>query len=166
VALENPPAGIDPDEAAGRIDCPTELSCRTPSLQLGGAGRYDATFARLVAPPDPRWRTVATQVDGLVGAAVPGGRSVWTGLLAGGGFDAEGYDAIVDLSGGFLQVAGVALAGAAEASAGGDPDLARRSLALTAGLVAWAGSYFLGLASPLPDAALPALTCDQAPEGA
>lgn len=157
--LEHPPAGTTVD---GRIECPTELSCRTPALPLAGAARYDATFTRLAAPggDDPRWSSTAAVLHGLVDAAEPGGRAVWSQLLAGDGFDAGGYEAIVDLSGGFLQVSGVALAGAAEAASGGDPVLARASLALTAGLIAWAGSYFLGLASPLPDTALPQLTCD------
>jgi hypothetical protein len=56
-------------------------------------------------------------------------------------------------------VAGVALAGAAEAEVAGDPALARSALAVTAGLFAWAGSYFLGLASPLADTDLPQLLC-------
>lgn len=156
--LEHPPTGTTVE---GRIECPTPLSCRTPALTLAGAARYDATFARLDAPgADPRWTSVAAVLRGLVGAAEPGGRAVWSQLLAGDGFDPEGYEAIVDLSGGFLQVSGVALAGAAEAASGGDPVLARASLSLTAGLIAWAGSYFLGLASPLPDTALPQLSCD------
>lgn len=157
VALDHPPDGVSvPSE---RIECPTTLSCRTPSLQLAGASRFDGTFGRLAAPPDPRWDDVATTVSTLVDAAVPGGRAVWSRLLVGGGFAPEGYEAIVDLSGGFLQVAGVALAGSAEAAARGDVGLSRRSLALTAGLIAWAGSYFLGLASPLPDTSLPQLHC-------
>lgn len=154
--LEHPPVGTTID---GRIECPTPLSCRTPTLQLAGAARYDATFDRLATPAGPRWSSTAAVLNGLVDAAEPGGRAVWSQLLAGDGFDPEGYEAIVDLSGGFLQVSGVALAGAAEAASGGDPVLARASLALTAGLIAWAGSYFLGLASPLPDTALPQLNC-------
>jgi hypothetical protein len=155
--LEHPPTGTTVE---GRIECPTPLSCRTPTLQLAGAERYDATFDRLATPTGPRWSNTAAVLNGLVDAAEPGGRAVWSQLLAGDGFDPEGYEAIVDLSGGFLQVSGVALAGAAEAASGGDAVLARASLALTAGLFAWAGSYFLGLASPLPDTALPQLVCD------
>jgi hypothetical protein len=155
--LAHPPAGTTVE---GRIECPTELSCRTPALPLAGAARYDATFERLAAPTDSRWSSTAAVLHALVDAAEPGGRAVWSQLLAGDGFNAQGYEAIVDLSGGFLQVSGVALAGSAEASSGGDPELARASLALTAGLIAWAGSYFLGLASPLPDTALPQLDCD------
>lgn len=158
VALEQPPAGIS--DPGVRIECPTPLSCRTPTLQLADAGPFDVTFERLQDPPDPQWGLTAAVVGGLVDAAVPAGRSVWSQLLVGDGFSAAGYEAIVDLSGGFLQVAGVALAGSAEAVAGGDVDLARRSLALTAGLIAWTGSYFLGLASPLPDTALPQLHCN------
>lgn len=155
--LEHPPPGTS---TQGRIECPTELSCRAPSLQLEGAERFTATFERLDGPSDPRWSTTAAVLHALVGAGEPGGRAVWSGLLSGQGFDPAGYEAIVDLSGGFLQVAGVALAGAAEAASSGDPALARAALALTAGLFAWAGSYFLGLASPLPDGAVPQLSCD------
>jgi len=157
VALERPPPGVLSSGAA--VQCVTALSCRTPGLELQGAERWDGTFERLAAPPDRRWREVSAGLTTLVDVAVPAGRSVWSSLLSGPGFSVGGYDAIVDLSGGFLQVAGVALAGAAEAAANGDPALARSSLAITAGLVAWAGSYFLGLASPLPDTALPQLRC-------
>ena len=96
--LEHPPAGTTVD---GRIECPTELSCRTPALPLAGAARYDATFTRLAAPggDDPRWSSTAAVLHGMVGAAEPGGRAVWSQLLAGDGFDAGGYEAIVDLYG-------------------------------------------------------------------
>lgn len=160
VALERPPIGAAPPE--GRIECPTPLSCRSPSLRLDAADRFSSTFQRLESPPDPRWTDTARLTHALVTASVPGGRAVWDQLLDGDGFDARGYAAIVDLSGAFLEVASVALAGATEAASGGEVDLARRSLALTAGLVAWAGSYFLGLASPLDDTELPQLHCGAA----
>lgn len=153
--LERAPEGV---VTSGRIDCPTELSCRTPSLALEGGAEYDPTFAWLDTPSPDRALT-ATWINSLVAAAEPGGRAVWAQLLSGDGFAVEGFEAIVDLSGGFLQVAGAALAGAAEAQVGGDAALARASLAVTAGLLAWAGSYFLGLASPLADDDLPQLTC-------
>ncbi len=157
VALERPPTGVT--NPVGRLICDTSLSCRTPGLELAGATTFASSAQRLVSPPDERWSQTAALVHAVVTASVPGGRQVWAGLLSGGGFGSAGYDAIIDLSGAFLQVAGVALAGAAEGAAGGDADVARRSLALTAGLLAWAGSYFLGLASPLNDTDLPQLRC-------
>lgn len=157
VLLDHPPAGVTP--AGDRIECPTRWSCRTPALGLGEAERFDASFGRLAAPPDASWALVAAVASALLDASEPAGAGVWDRLLADDGFEPAGYEAIVDLSGAFLQVSAVALAGTAEAAAGGDVGLSRRALAATAGLVVWAGSYFLGLASPLADSSLPALTC-------
>jgi hypothetical protein len=154
--VAHPPAGADP---ASVIECPTRWSCRTPVIELAGADRFDASIGRLVAPPDAPWAVVSGLASVLLDLTEPAGAGVWAQLLGGDGFAPDGYAAIVDLSGAFLQVSSVALAGAAEAAAGGDADLARRSLAVTSGLMAWAGSYFLGLASPLPDTSLPQLNC-------
>jgi hypothetical protein len=69
---------------------------------------------------------------------------VWSRLLSTDGFDPAAYEAIVELSYGFLEVTEAAMLALAEGAVG-DVRLGRRGLLLAAGLLLWSGSYLLGL---------------------
>lgn len=157
VALQHPPAGVTIDPSS--FSCASLFDCRSTRLPLPAldalAGQRDA----LNGPPSFEWLSVATVANTIGNAAVPAGRDVWTGLLGSSTFDAAGYRTIVDLSVGFLEVTQAAFLANLAGPTGGDIALARRGLQATAGVVTWAGSYFLGLASPLSNSSLPTLTC-------
>ena len=157
VALQHPPAGVTVDP--GAFTCASLFDCRSTQLPMPAldalAGQRDA----LNGPPSFQWLTVAMAANSIGNAAIPAGRDVWTGLLGSASFDAAGYRTIIDLSVGFLEVTQAALLANLAGPTGGDLALARRGLDATAGLVTWAGSYFLGLASSLPNSSLPTLTC-------
>ena len=87
--------------------------------------------------------------------AIASGRTVWELILSGSGFAPTAYSAILDLSGGFLQ--GIDAALWASAAGRTDATVGRTGLSVTAGILVWAGSYFIGLSSPLADDALPTL---------
>lgn len=161
LALERPPAGsVAPTDA---VECagPTSLRCTSTRFPLGAADRWPDVDAEL-ATGDGRWSEARRLLDGLVPASLEGGRQVWERLLAGAGFADAGYRPLVDTSAGFLAIAGLALRAALTGWAERDPDATRVAFDLTAGLVAWAGSYFVGLAAP-PGDPLPTLDCPADP---
>lgn len=156
LALERPPPGVIVDPAA--LSCPSALACASGRFPLGDLDRWGDVDALLATPPSQRWADAARVLDGLLAGAVSSGRAVWDRLLAGAGFSAGSYDALVDTSAGFLALTGVALRAALSAWAEGDRDDTRVAHDLATGLLAWAGSYFLGLAAPAGDP-LPSLNC-------
>lgn len=157
VALQNPPAGVTVDP--GAFTCASLFDCRSTELPLPEldalAGQRDA----LNGPPTFEWLSVAMAANSIANAAIPAGRDVWNGVLGSASFDPASYRTIIDLSVAFLEVTQAALLADLAGPTGGDLALARRGLETTAGLVTWAGSYFLGLASSLPNTSLPTLTC-------
>lgn len=153
--LANPPAGVDPPEPPA---CPTIFDCRVPSLPLDALDALAPTRDRLDRPPDLTWEVWANALWSTAVGSIEGGRGVWNRLLSTSGFTPGAYEAIVELSVGFLEVTQAALLASAEGVVG-DVEVGRAGLVLTAGLITWAGSYFLGLASPLPTDDLPTLTC-------
>ena len=158
VAVANPPPGVAVDPA--RLDCLSFFDCRSDVLPLAALDGLDAQRRALAAPPDAVWAAWADVVNGIGAASVSGGSGVWTTLLSHAGFNESSYDAIIDLSVGFLEVTQAAMLTDLAAVAGGDAEVGRRGLMATAGLVVWAGSYFAGLASPLVDGTRPLLRCD------
>jgi hypothetical protein len=159
VAIENPPAGTDPVPAP--LSCPSFFDCRVDSLPLGSLDDLAPTLGRLVTPPGATWRWLAASLSSTGEASVAGGRAVWSRLLTGSGFDPAGYTAIIELSYGFLEVTEAALLAVTEGAAG-DAAVGRHGLVAAAGLLLWAGSYFLGLASTQPTDVLPTLDCGAA----
>jgi len=157
VALQHPPAGVTVDPAA--FSCASLFGCRSSELPLPALDALQGQLDALNGPPTFEWLSVAMAANTIGNAAVPAGRQVWDGLLSSASFDPAAYRTIVDLSVGFLEVTQAALLADLAGPTGGDLVLARRGLEATAGLVTWAGSYFLGLASSLPNTALPTLTC-------
>lgn len=163
VALDNPPPGVVIEP--GALTCDSALRCRSEVLPLGALDRLDHVLSSLETPTEQHWQRTAAIIDQTIDRTVPSGRGVWTRLLDGSSFSPAAYSAVVDLSIGFLEVTQLALLGLAagsnltDSSTAQDIDSAIDGIAATASLVAWAGSYFLGLASPLPDDALPVLRC-------
>lgn len=157
VALENPPAGaVAPTDT---FSCASLFDCRSTTLPLAALDQLKPQRKALTNPTSLDWAAasmVATQIASTTNDA---GRDVWTNLLADSDFTPEGYATIIDLSIGFLEVTQAALFANLAGAVGGNPDLARRGLVATASMVAWAGSYFLGLASPLKNSVQPTLTC-------
>lgn len=157
VALENPPAGAT--APTDTFSCASLFDCRSTTLPMAALDQLKPQRKALLNPTSFDWlaaSTVATQIATTTNAA---GRDVWTDLLADSDFTPDGYATIIDLSIGFLEVTQAALFANLAGAVGGNPDLARRGLVATASMVAWAGSYFLGLASPLKNSVQPTLTC-------
>lgn len=159
VTLENPPPGV----AAPRhsLECGPLFDCRTPALPMASLDGFADVIANLADPPNLEWRLGSAVLRSAADGSVAGGQIVWERLLASGDFAPDAYESIVELSGGFLQLTQAALLANAAAAFGDDIERGRVGLRLTAAIVMWAGSYFLGLASPLDDSVQPSLTCGQ-----
>lgn len=156
VLVDTPPAGVD---SSGVLTCSSTFDCRSPRLPLAALDVLSGQRAKLTSPPDLGWLAAATTANAIAGAATPAGRDVWNGILSSSTLEPTAYLGLVDLSVGFLQVTQAAMLATLAGPTGGDLALARRGLETAAALVTWAGSYFLGLASPLPSSTQPTVTC-------
>jgi hypothetical protein len=155
VVLEHPPDGV---AAPPSLQCGPWLGCRAASLPLDALAELAPTATRLTGSSDPPWRLLRGALQPVGDAAVPAGRGVWSRLLSTDGFDPAAYEAIVELSYGFLEVTEAAVLALAEGAAG-DVELGRRGLLLAAGLLLWSGSYLLGLTGGDGSPELPGLRC-------
>lgn len=155
VLLQNPPAGV----TAPPVSCSGLFDCRSATLPMTALDQLAGQRDKLTSPPDFTWAAVASVANAIGGATIPAGQGVWNGILSSTAFSPAAYGAIVDLSVGFLEVTQAALYASLAGPTGGDIALARKGLDATAALMTWAGSYFLGLASSLPNTAQPTLTC-------
>lgn len=157
VTLENPPPGVDvPTDA---LVCGPLFDCRTPALPLPSLDEFGDVIEKLATPPTVEWQLGSALLRGVSDGSVDGGRGVWERLLSSQDFTPDAYRAIVELSGGFLELTQAALLADAAAAYGGDDERGRVGLRLSAAMVLWAGSYFSGLASPLADTVQPTLRC-------
>lgn len=141
VALANAPPGVTP---VNSVTCVDLLECRGTKFPLRLLDELSAAKA-----------SVPSEITTLLTNSVETGRGVWTAILNSNSFTPSSYSTIIDLSGGFLQATQAALW--ANAATTATPSLRRNGLTLAAALLVWAGSYFIGLASPLPNTAQPSL---------
>jgi hypothetical protein len=143
VALAHPPAGAT--SAADRLVCTGLFECRVTAFPLPALDRLASA----------RWAVTSDLQD--IGNRVLGAQDdVWGRVVGAAALTPDAYDAVIDLAGGFLQGVEAALLGSA-AGRLGDVATGQAGLSMTTGVLVWAGSWFLGLTSPLPDGTAPSL---------
>ncbi len=152
--LENPPAGVP--SRLDSLSCKGFLDCNSTAFPLEIANRYDSALASLDTPKSLPWHEMKAWTSLLEGATGTG-RAVWGLIAQAGAFSPASYGALVDLSSAYLMVSKAAVLSSMLAYADGDPDLARSSLRLQAGLWMWSGAYFGGLASDAPRGTIPTI---------
>lgn len=161
VVLDNPPDGSTvPEDAVlfrGLLD--TEV----PSFPLEAADAHAGVPGKIASPPTADWAVLGWLTRLFLSSGASGGRGVWDAILRAGDFTPQTYSAVVDLSAGFLLVAEAAVRAALDALGEDDPVAGRCALGFAATLLVWAGSYFAGLVSPLPEGTQPWLDCTKAP---
>jgi hypothetical protein len=91
--------------------------------------------------------------------SVDSGRAVWERILERSSFSESSYETLLELSAGFLLVSDVTVLAGMTAWAEREPEIGRSATLLQAGLVVWAGSYFLGLSSSSPPGTFPEVVC-------
>lgn len=155
VVAARPPAGVV--LPPGYVTFEELLLTRSARFRLGLRADLAPALERLRGRATPEWAALDRRVKRVGGGSVEVGRATWKAILRGGPLQGATYRSVLDLSTGFLQVTEAAALASMAASADGDPGWGRCSLALQAGLVVWAGSYFAGLASELPPGSYPTI---------
>lgn len=152
--LENPPPGVP--SMQNTLSCRGFLNCSSSAFPLAIANRYDAALDDLDRPPNLGWLEMSAWAH-LMEATTGAGRFVWGLIAQAGGFSADSYAALVDLSSAYLMVGKAGVLSSMTAAAENDADIGRSALLLQAGLWMWSGAYFAGLASGAPRGTMPAI---------
>lgn len=163
VALAHPPGGAPGGPPSQVVVCEGTFRCLSPSFPMTADTVLEPGRQQLLAGNDPASVQLRRLTVGVEKAAYSSGAGVWQAILSGQDFGAATYDTIIDLSIGFLKVVHGSILALAGGLLRGDMNLVRRGLLSTASLVTWAGSYFVGLASPQPPAGTPGVP--PAPQG-
>jgi hypothetical protein len=157
VALENPPEGSVPPEDL--LHCGDLVDCESSAVDSIGLERYRSALEQLANPPDWRWKEMSRLLPRWGESSVDSGREVWERILERSSFSESSYETLLELSVGFLLVSDVTVLAGMTAWADREPETGRHAALLQAGLVVWAGSYFLGLSGSAPPGTFPELTC-------
>ena len=155
--IAHPPAGVPSPTDVLVCGGDVWLDCDSPGLEWPFLSRYDAAIDKLLDPPDDRWEEMA-KIDGRAAFFAAQGRLVWN-IIDISQLAADDYLLLVDLSLNFLLASKAAALGHMTAWADELPAEGRDSLLVDAGMIVWAGSYFMGLASPAPAGTFPVLQC-------
>ncbi len=155
--LAHPPAGSP--SLADLLVCQDGqlLDCDSPEMDWAFLDRYDAAIAKLRQPPTGAWQELAALTENAE-VFVAQGHAVWQRISL-EHLDPEGYRLLVRLSLNFLLASKVAALGHMTAWADTAPGDGRDSLLTDAGMITWAGSYFMGLAARDATGEFPQLIC-------
>jgi hypothetical protein len=155
--IAHPPEGIDPPTDKLVCNPGQLLDCDSPGLPWPFLERYAASIAKLREPPSDAWAQLA-QMTVNAEFFVQQGQNVWE-MISLENLGAEGYELLIDLSVYFLMASKAAVLGGMTAWADVVPAEGRDALEVSGGMVAWGGSYFMGLMSPAPSDEFPTLVC-------
>jgi hypothetical protein len=155
--IAHPPPGIAPPE--GVLDCVAGqvLDCDSPGLAWPFIDRNEAAIAKLREPPNANWQTLAdltTNAENYVQM----GAKVWQ-FIPIDQLNAASYGLLINLSLQFLMASKAAVLGEMTAWADDVPAEGRYGLLTDAGMITWAGSYFLGLMNLSAPDEFPQLIC-------
>ena len=152
--LENPPPGVP--SMRNSLSCRGFLNCSSRAFPLAIANRYDTALDELNSPSSLGWLEMSAWSK-VMEATTGAGRFVWGLIAQAGGFSADSYAALVDLSSAYLMVGKAGVLSSMTAAAEDDADTGRNALLLQAGLWMWSGAYFAGLASGAPRGTMPTM---------
>ena len=153
--LERFPDGAEPPH--DYLLCTHFLDCRTRTPEFSLRDDLLPSAGNLIEPRDGPWQEMKTKLDRYGPPAYETGYALWSRVLSTEGMTPGDYAQLLDLSAGFLAVCQALVLSSMNAWVGSAEEQARTSVALAAGLTAWAGGYVLGLASDYPGDHLPAL---------
>jgi hypothetical protein len=156
--MKNPPEGAEgivPD-----CECKRMLDCRVPSVKLETLDKYKPYRDVLENPKMAdglaalRWYEMKLLTGLWAEGAVRTGSGVWENIMN-ENMDVQAYRLLLDLSARFMLVAEMNLIPAMKGFAEGNADDCRCGLKQQAAMIAWAGSYFMGLSSDAPAGTFP-----------
>ncbi|MDP8221723.1 MAG: hypothetical protein P9L99_00065 [Candidatus Lernaella stagnicola] len=155
--LRHPPPGAA--DYSEWLTCAEDqlLACEGTMMDLDFLHRYDAALDSLRDPPDSRWELMASWSRSAE-RFVASGEFVWR-MIDISGLSPEDYELLVELSLNFLFASRSSVLGNMSTWADEDAAEGRYSLRIDAGMILWAGSYFMGLAGGTDE--LPELVCPE-----
>jgi hypothetical protein len=109
----------------------------------------------LIEPADDRWELMKSKVEQQGPSAFDIGYQVWSRFLSTEAMEPRAYLQLLDLSAGFLVYCQVLVLSDMHAWVREDVGRGRTAVALSAGMMAWAGGYVIGLSSDYPVDHLP-----------
>ncbi len=163
--LANPPLGVVAPENV--FECREFLDCEQPGTSLATLEKYKPVLDNLYnretladqGASSFRWLQLNGAIEDWGRSSKVLGESVWMNIMDMSAMRAPAYELLVDLSAGFMLVAELSLLPTMQGYAEQDLEAGRCGLFQEAAMVVWAGSYFMGLASSLPEGTFPELQC-------
>jgi hypothetical protein len=141
--LKHPPPGSS--LPADYVACSGLLDCRYPMENAGALGPLLPVRENLKAPSGDPWNDLSKRIEKGVPPAVKRGEGVWQSIMSEREFSPESYQALVDVSAGFLMINEAVLLMVAKAIAENDEEAMDRALLADAALTVWLGGYVIGL---------------------
>ena len=155
--LASPPDGVQAPQGVLECGTRTVFDCRAPIFEPTFASDYDGVLDALIVPTNPRWEEMAAVAE-KAERSVNVGSFIWDYLPL-SNLTEEAYFQLIDLSLSFLMISKVSALGNMAAYSDAVPETGRRTLAVDTGMMAWAGSYFLGLRGGYISDEVPELIC-------
>lgn len=161
--LTNPPTGSTPSELYLHV-CKRLLDCELPGVQLTTLTRYQPVLDQLYPENDDssslRWLEMRAALALWGQGSVQTGAGVWEHIMN-NQMSGPVYELLLDLSARFMLIAELCLLPTMQGYADGDDTAARCGLLQEAGMIVWAGSYFMGLASSAPVGTFPQIVIEE-----
>ena len=155
--LENPPNGtIPPDDI---IVFNRFLDCQMPGVEFESLNQYKSVLDKLYNPPTWKWLKMRIALELWGKGSVSAGQDVWENIMDNSELSSSVYNLLIDLSARFLLVSELTLLSMMKGYAECDYDAGKCGILQEAGMTIWATSYFMGLASDLPEGTFPELEC-------
>ncbi len=155
--LENPPNGtIPPDDI---IVFNRFLDCQMPGVEFESLNQYKSVLDKLYNPPTWKWLKIRIALETWGKGSVSAGQDVWENIMDNSELSSSVYNLLLDLSARFLLVSELTLLSMMKGYAECDYDAGKCGILQEAGMTIWTTSYFMGLASDLPEGTFPELEC-------
>jgi len=158
----NPPDGVTP---ANPLQCSRFMDCRMSGFELATLNQYKPVADKIFNPQcwkvwDPAAMKYCDMFHKMKMAgqgSVALGNLVWEQIMGSSEMFDSAYKPLVDLSARFMLVSELALLPTMKGYAELNKAAGKCGLLQEAGLMVWVGSYFMGLASNLPEGTFPEL---------
>lgn len=161
--MKNPPEGAEPPERYREL-YERFLDCRMPGVRIAVLEKYktvlDCLYARRGEAVAGRWREMKAVLITWKKFSAATGSFVWH-IIMNDSMPGPVYELLLELSARFLLIAELCILPAMKCYAEGDIEAGRAALLQQAGMIAWAGSYMVGLTSDLPEGTFPAIDIKQ-----
>lgn len=157
--MKNPPKGAHPPARYLELQ-KRFLDCRMHGVQIDVLEKYKPVLDRLYSgegwSKGRRWSEMKAAASIWKGFSAATGGFVWR-IIMNESMPVPVYELLLELSARFLLIAELCILPAMKCYAENDIDAGRTALLQQAGMIAWGGSYMVGLTSDMPEGTFPVL---------